>query len=169
MRVSENASRLFAVHTPCGLIRACSLTLTRQLLVAVIAVPASNLKARHHSVSYLESSGVVFRIFTNLLYHAAELVAEDIAGLALNDRAVQEVQIATADGSASNPNDDISFVAIEQDWFGGFDDLDVVLRVPNQSLHCFRGMSMSLAVLVEVAHVLCYSCTAGLGAHIRVG
>lgn len=88
MRVSEDASYLFAVYAPYSLIRACFLTLTRQFLIAVIAVAASNLKARYDSISYLKPSRIVFRIFANLLYYAAELVAKDVAGLVLYDRAV---------------------------------------------------------------------------------
>lgn len=49
----------------------------------------------------------------------AELVAEDVTFLELDDGAVEEVQVAAADGGAGDFEDDVA--RFDEAWFGDID------------------------------------------------
>lgn len=67
-------------------------------------VSASNLERGHDSVTLLQ----VLDARTQLVDNTAELVSKDIPFLKLNDGAVEQVQVTTADGASGNLQDNIA-------------------------------------------------------------
>jgi len=93
-------------------------TLRRLLLLAVIALSARNLETRHHSVALLQ----VLDARPHLVYDSAELVAKDVALLELDDRAMVQMQVATADSAAGDLEDHIA--VFEDLGFGAVDCIE---------------------------------------------
>ena len=106
------------LHDVCKCIRIRLLALRRQLLLAVIALTAGDLEARNDVIALVQPAHRRART----LHDTAELVAENIGLLQLDNRAVQQVQVRTAHGAADDLDHD---VAVLYDFgFGGFNDLD---------------------------------------------
>lgn len=92
-------------------------TLRRLLLLAVIALSAGDLETRHDPVAFAQ----VLDARAHLVDDAAELVAEDVALLQLDDGAVVQVQVAATDGAAGDFEDHIP--VFEDLGFGAVDCL----------------------------------------------
>lgn len=87
VRVAEHASSAAAVHGVLDRVRVRALALRRLLLVAVVAVSAGDLETGNDSVALLQ----VLHAGPHLVDNAAEFMAEDVAFLQLDDRAVVQV------------------------------------------------------------------------------
>ena len=79
-------------------------------------------------------------------------MAENVALLHLDDRAVEEMQVGTADGTAGHFENDIA--VLDNDRAGDCDHLDFVLALPDKSLHGLGGMAILGAVTGGVGDVL---------------
>ena len=109
-----------------------ALTLRRKFLLAVHAIAACDLETGDDAIAFLQ----VLDLGTELVDFTAELVAEDVAFLELDDGAVEEVQVATADGGAGDFEDDVA--GLDEAWFGDF-DCDVKGARVSQSSHSEHG------------------------------
>lgn len=104
VRVSKHARGPAAVHGVLDSVAVGALALRRQLLLAVEALAAGNLETGDDAVTLFQ----VLDAGSHLVYDTAELVAQDVALLELDDSAMVEVQVAAADGAASDLEDDIA-------------------------------------------------------------
>jgi hypothetical protein len=115
VRVSEHACGPAAVHGVLNSVRIGALALRRLFLVAVIALPAGDLEGCDHTVTLLQ----ILDTRSHLVHDTAELVAQDVALLQLNNSAMVKVQVAAADGAAGDLEDDIA--VFEDLGFGAVD------------------------------------------------
>ena len=122
--------------------------LARILLLAVMALSARNLEARDDSVALLD----LFDGRSDIIYHTAEFVTEDVALLHLNDCAVEQMKIATADCAASHLDNDI-FV-LDHNWLWHIYDFDSVLALPDQRFHRLVWVAILAPVASWVRDIL---------------
>jgi len=115
VRVSEHACGPAAVHGVLNGVGVGALALRRLLLLAVVALAASDLETCDHTVAFLQ----VLDTRAHLVHDAAELVAQDVALLQLNNSAMVKVQVATTDGASSDLEDHVA--VLEDLGFGAVD------------------------------------------------
>ena len=115
VRVSEHARGPAAVHGVLDGVAVGALALRRQLLLAVETLAASDLETGDDAVALLQ----VLDTGAHLVYDTAELVAQDVALLQLDDGAMVEVQVAAADGAAGDLEDHVA--VFEDLGFGAVD------------------------------------------------
>ena len=115
VRVSKHARGPAAVHGVLDGVAVGALALRRQLLLAVEALAASDLEAGDDAVALLQ----VLDARTHLIDDTAELVAQDVALLQLDDGAMVQVQVAAADGAAGDLEDHVA--VLEDLGFGAVD------------------------------------------------
>lgn len=115
MRITKHTSGPATVHGVLDCVGVGALALGGLLLLAVVAISTRNLEACNHSVALLQ----VLDAWSHFVHNAAELVAEDVALLKLNDRAMVEVKVAAADGAAGDLQNHVA--VFEQLGFGSID------------------------------------------------
>lgn len=115
VRVSKHARGPAAVHGVLDGVAVGALALRRQLLLAVEALAASDLETSDDAVALLQ----VLDAGAHLVDDTAELVAQDVALLQLDDGAMVKVQVAAADGAAGDLEDHVA--VLEDLGFGAVD------------------------------------------------
>ena len=103
MRVSKDATHSFAVQHLVDRRGICLFASRSKLLLTKPAFTARNHKAIDNAISNLP----LLDCRTDLLYHTAELVTEDVTLLCLDNYAVQNVHVTSADSRACNLDDNV--------------------------------------------------------------
>jgi len=79
-------------------------------------------------------------------------VAKNIALLHLNNGAVEEMEVGTADCAAGHLENDVAI--LDNDGARDCDHLDFVLALPDESLHGLRGVTILGAITGGVGDIL---------------
>jgi hypothetical protein len=89
----------------------------------------------------------------DVVYNTAELVSENIALLKLDNGAVKQMQIRTANCGSGDLDNDIA--GLENGGLGHLDDLNGVLAHPCESLHLLARLVRPRWVVGGVGDILC--------------
>lgn len=89
----------------------------------------------------------------NLIYDTAELVTENVTLLELNNSAVKQMQVRTADCGSGNLDNDIA--GLHDLGLRALDHLDLVLAHPRQRLHLLARRVGVFSRVARVCDILC--------------
>jgi hypothetical protein len=95
---------------------------------------------------------VVGNLRANLINHTTKLVPQNIALLQLDHCTVQQVEIRAADSAAGDLEDNIT--RLDNLGLGALDNLDLVLALPDQSLHVLGRVTVLFSVSSRVGDIL---------------
>ena len=152
MRISKHARCPPPIHPLRNRIRIGLRALTRQLALTHRTSTARNLETRHNPIPLLH----LLNRGPDFIHNPTKLMPKNITLLQLDDGAVQEVEIAAADGTAGDFENDIP--VFDDARFGHVDHLHRVFAHPRQSLHRFRRVAVFASFLSRVGDILDGDC-----------
>ena len=115
MTVAKHARRAPAIHGILDSVGVGALALGRLFSLAVLALPAGDLKGGHHALAGFQGGD----FGSDRVDAAAEFMAEDVAFLHLDDGTVEEMEVGAADSCTGDFEYDIS--RFDDTGFGDFD------------------------------------------------